>query len=71
MDAYALPVPIRKYFVKKYNKRMEELKAERDGAQDTSKPLSDAQKRQFIQKAQQHQSDPSRAKGFFKPAGKT
>lgn len=55
-DAYILPVPTRKYWIQRYNKRMKE---QSEGTSpDTDRPLTDAERMKFIKKAQQMSNDP-------------
>jgi hypothetical protein len=61
-DVYALPVPIRKYFIKRINKINEET-SEQDSYSDVSKPLPPAEKVKFAKKAQQ--ADPAQLKNMF------
>lgn len=49
-DAYALPVSVRKFFVRTYIKRQEGQNKDKD---DTSKPLTPAEKNKYMQKSQQ------------------
>jgi hypothetical protein len=44
-DVYYMPVPIRKYFIKQYNKRIDQAQKDADSEQKNfSRPLSDMEK---------------------------
>lgn len=64
-DAYGLPVPVRKWLIKTWNKRQEEIEKQRQGTPSSDKPLSDAERQRFIKKAQQLHADPSHASSKF------
>lgn len=66
-DAYGLPVPVRKYWIKRYNKHMKEQN--KDSNQPTpDKPLTEAERKKMIMQAQQMHNDPGKlARQYMQP----
>jgi hypothetical protein len=57
-DVYHMPVSVRKFFIKTFLKRQEQ--EQKNNGDDTSTPLTPAEKARFIQKSQQVNVDTSR-----------
>ena len=54
-SAYRLPVPIRKYLIRQYNKRMEETNAQNN---KNNEPLNRAEKNKITAQFNQHSTQP-------------
>lgn len=63
MDWYILPVPFRKWFIKIYNKRIQEMDK---GKSNPDEPMTQSEKINFIRKSQESQS-PHKMKNFMQP----
>lgn len=62
-DVYKLPVPIRKWFIKKTIEKIEKAN-KANGSSDSTRPLTESERIQMINKAQQANNDPSISKMF-------
>lgn len=56
---YKLPVPIRKWFIKKTNERIEKAN-KANGSSDSTRPLTESERLKMINQAQQANNDPSK-----------
>jgi hypothetical protein len=50
-DWYKVPIPMRKWYIRRYNKRQEEQ--QNQPGSDTSKPLTESERKKMIANAQQ------------------
>ena len=66
-DAYDMPIPIRRWFIKTFNKRQEK---ENGNNPNINKPLSPIQKNQIRNQQKAYSNDPAVLKGIFQPQKK-
>jgi hypothetical protein len=52
-----MPVPVRKWYIKRFNERQQEQAKDQPGS-DTSQPLTDSERRKMIAQSQQANMSP-------------